>query len=83
MEFGTGLANSGRPITAPDLERLLTTLRNSPDQSATMADCEAALEETDFARGDILSRITERVVAIDLFEPIGPDTVVKLMGGRP
>lgn len=77
------LANSGRPITAADLERLLAILRNSPEQTATMAECEAALEDTDFARGDILSRITERLIAIDLFEPIGPDTPVKLTRARP
>lgn len=76
------LANSGRPISSQDLDRLISKLRNSPDQSATMAECEAVLVDAEFARGEVLSRITDRIVEIDLFDPIGPETIVRL-AGRP
>jgi hypothetical protein len=72
------VANAGRPIDPNDLGRLRTFLAASGG-AAAMGDCEETLRAAEFPRGEILSRIAERLVAIDLHAPITPDTLVRLV----
>lgn len=70
------VANSGRPIDPEDRERLLRHLRAGP---SSLIDCEECLRNSEFPRGDVLSRIPERLLRIDLYSPIGPETIVSLV----
>jgi hypothetical protein len=71
------VANAGRPIDPADGERLIAFLA-AQGGSAPMAQCAEQLHHSDFPRGEILSRIPERVLAIDLHAPIDDETIVSL-----
>jgi hypothetical protein len=71
------VANAGRPIGHGDRDRLLEHLR--AHRVSSIRDCEATLRESEFPRGDILSRIPERLIQIDLRAPISPETLVTLV----
>ena len=73
------VANGGRPLDPHLLKRLLDHLRASPDGSAPLKQCEEVIGETEFPRGDVLARIQERHIWIDLHAPITPATVVHLV----
>jgi hypothetical protein len=71
--------NGGRPIESHHLKRLLDHLRASPGSVAPLSECEALLDGVEFARGDVLARIQERRISIDLLSPIEPDTLVHIV----
>jgi hypothetical protein len=75
------VANLGRPLPAEPWGRLSAFLISQPAMTATLENCERVLAERDFARGDILSRIPERRLKIDLLREIGPATPVTLIQG--
>lgn len=71
------VANAGRPIDPADEERLIAFL-SAHGGSAPMAQCAEQLQSSDFPRGDILSRIPERIVSIDLHASIEDHTIVSV-----
>ncbi|MBE7731672.1 TnsA endonuclease N-terminal domain-containing protein [Devosia faecipullorum] len=73
------VANAGRPLEPADLARLVSFLAAAPGHTASMADCCMQLEASEFPRGDVLARMPERLVSIDLHETIGDDTPVTLL----
>lgn len=73
--------NGGRPIEPTDLQKLIARLMRSPDEGAPLSECEDLLATADFPRGDILARVQERVIAIDLQRPIMPSTHIHLIRG--
>ena len=73
------VANLGRPLPVEAWERLSAFLLAQPAMTATLGECERALADRDFARGDILSRIPERRLRINLLQDIGPATPVTLI----
>lgn len=75
------IANAGRPIELPDLRRLTDFLRSRPEMEATLGECEEVLGDLEFPRGDILARVPERVIEIDLLAPILETTMVRMRGG--
>ncbi len=72
------VANAGRPMADGDLVRLVEFLANTDAQAATMGQCARLLASSEFPRGDILSRVPERIFSIDLHQEISDDTLVKL-----
>jgi hypothetical protein len=70
------VANFGRPISEDDLGRLMAELSHSG--SLPLGKCEELIREGDFPRGDVLSRIAENLIRIDLHQPISVDTVVHI-----
>lgn len=75
------IANGGREIDREDLNRLCTTLALRPGRRLPLGQCEEMLRCSDFPRGAILARIPERVLSVDLIEPITSDTHVILVNG--
>ena len=73
------VANGGRPIEPGACSRLLDHLKQSPNGSAPLAECERVIGESEFPRGDVLARIQERLIWIDLKQPITPETAVHLV----
>lgn len=72
------VANCGRPIAQSDESALLDFLARQPHRTASLAECEQQLSVSDFPRGDILSRIPERMLKISLNAPISGETRVTL-----
>lgn len=68
-------ANDRWDIEPEELDRLVTAL-NEAGGSLPLSRCQALFEEAPHPRGVVLSRIPERIVYIDLFAPIGPETIV-------
>lgn len=71
------IANAGRPVPAGDLSRLIDFLKRE-DGRASLQQCEQQLEASDFPRGDILARVPERIIEIDLFGAIDTESIVSL-----
>lgn len=75
------IANAGRPVELADLRRLTDFLRSRPHFEATLGECEEVLRDLEFPRGDILARVPERVIEIDLMAPVMGSTIVRLAEG--
>lgn len=73
--------NGGRPIDADDRARLVRLLRRRRGEGVTLAECEGALRKSEFPRGDVLARVQERLIRINLHEPITPESLVHLVEG--
>jgi hypothetical protein len=74
------IANCGRKADGQEIKRLVTFLQASDNQSATVAECEAQFHNSDFPKGDLLARIPERLIALELDAPITEQTIVRLTG---
>ncbi|MDB5530211.1 MAG: hypothetical protein JWR51_3314 [Devosia sp.] len=72
------VANAGRPVTEEDADRLVAFLAARPARSATMLECCEQLHDSEFPRGDVLARIPELVLSIDLHARIDDETAVTL-----
>jgi hypothetical protein len=72
------VSNGGREIDGDDLARVCAALAASPDRRLPMHHCEELVRASDFPRGALLARIPERVLSIDLREPIDDATMVQL-----
>jgi hypothetical protein len=72
------VSNNGREIDEDDLARVCTALAASPARRLPMHRCEELVRASDFPRGALLARIPERVLSIDLREPIDDATMVQL-----
>jgi hypothetical protein len=70
------IANFGRPIAEDDLGRLHAELSHSG--SLPLGKCEELIREGNFPRGELLSRVPENLISIDLRQPISVDTVVHI-----
>ncbi len=70
------VANCGWPIAEDDLGRLRTEL--SQQGPLPLGKCEELIREGEFARGELLSRIPENTISIELRRRIDPDTTVHL-----
>lgn len=68
-------ANDRWDIEPEELDRLVTAL-NDAGGSLPLSRCQALFDEAPHPRGVVLSRIPERIVRIDLFAPIGPETII-------
>jgi hypothetical protein len=75
------VANGGRPMEESQLRRLLALLGSREPGSVTLAECEEAVRQCPFPRGDVLARIQERHISIDLCRPISETSAVNLVGG--
>jgi hypothetical protein len=73
------IANCGRPVTDDDVDRLIGFLLAQPNKTASMAECCQQLQASDFPRGDLLARIPERLISIDLHAEIDDETPVSLL----
>jgi hypothetical protein len=72
------IANGGREIDSDDLARVRFALQEAPDRCLPMHRCEELVRESEFPRGALLARIPERIVSINLLEPITDTTIVRL-----
>jgi hypothetical protein len=72
------ISNGGREIDLDDLARVCAALTTSSDRRLPMHRCEALVRNSDFPRGALLARIPERVLSVDLREPIDDTTMVRL-----
>jgi hypothetical protein len=70
------VANFGRPIAEDDLGRLRAELSHSG--SLPLGKCEELIREGEFPRGELLSRVPENQISLDLREPISVDTIVHI-----
>jgi len=68
------IANFGHSIAEDDLGRLRAEL--SLSGSLPLGRCEELIREGEFPRGELLSRVPENLISIDLLQPIGVNTVV-------
>jgi hypothetical protein len=73
------VANSGVDIDEDDKERLLAALRHADGKFLRLGECEALVKTSEFPRANILARIPERLLRIDLTEEITTDTLVHLL----
>jgi hypothetical protein len=72
------ISNGGRDIDGDDLARLRRALAGAPDKQLSMDRCEKLVRASEFPRGAILARIPERILSINLLEPITEKTMVHL-----
>jgi hypothetical protein len=72
------IANSGVDIEKDDIERLLTALRHADGNCLPLGECEKLIKHSDFPRANILARIPERILRVNLTEEITPETLVYL-----
>jgi len=73
------VANGGRPIDPMLWELLEEHLRKSPD-GVPLLECEELIRSrSSFPRGDILARVQERRIWVDLKRPISPTTIIRLV----
>lgn len=72
------ISNGGREIDPDDLARVRCALAASPDRSLQMHACEQLVRASEFPRGALLARIPERILSVDLLEPITDTTMVRL-----
>ncbi|MHC2462421.1 hypothetical protein [Bradyrhizobium embrapense] len=72
------ISNGGREIDGEDLARVCAALVAAPDRQLPMHRCEELVHKSDFPRGALLARIPERVLCVDLREPIDEATMVRL-----
>ncbi|MET3897165.1 hypothetical protein ABIB57_001102 [Devosia sp. UYZn731] len=77
------IANCGRPATSEDIDRLAAFLSAMTNRTASMAECCGQLHASEFPRGDVLARIPERLLSIDLHAQIDDDTPVSLVEAVP
>lgn len=73
------IANCGRPAADEDIDRLAAFLTTMPDRTAPMVECCRLLHASEFPRGDLLARIPERLLSIDLHAEIDDETPVSLL----
>jgi hypothetical protein len=73
------VANSGVDIDEDDRDRLLAALRHVDGKCLPLGECEALIKNSEFPRANILARIPERLLRIDLTEEITTDTLVHLL----
>jgi hypothetical protein len=72
------ISNGGREIGADDLTRVCSALADTPDKQLPMHRCEELVRSSEFPRGALLARIPERILSVDLLEPITDATMVRL-----
>ena len=75
------IANSGVEIEEDNKERLLAALRSADGQCLPLGQCEALIKNSEFPRADILARIPERLLRINLTEEITTETIVCMLEG--